>query len=184
MLKICTMTKVPYKFVEFVWAGSPSVRILIFTCLISDIRFFLTRLPIILHTCLGARTSILNIKATPRIYISPETIRYGDQVSAFGNLPDLQFLFLKNLKAPPGYLSRQIWWIQHAMAMLLFVISTEPASWENAHTPFDVQFDAFWWSWKRGVERLRTRAENWFNVIWWLRAMRMIWASWGACACG
>ena len=36
-----------------------------------------------------------------RIYISPETIRYGDQVSTFGNLRDLQFQFLKNLKGRP-----------------------------------------------------------------------------------
>ena len=85
-------------------AGSPSVRILIFTCLNSDIRFFLTRLLIIRAHMPGSPYINIEHKSHPvsrlRIYISPQTIRYGDQVSTFGNLQDLQFLFLKNLKAP------------------------------------------------------------------------------------
>ena len=105
MLKICTMTKVPYKFVEFVWAGSSSGRILVFTCLISDIRFFLTRRPIIRAHMPGSPYINIEHKSHPVprlwIYISPETIRYGDRVSAFGNPPDLQFLFSKSLKVQP-----------------------------------------------------------------------------------
>ena len=105
MLKISKGRDVRGKFDEFPTDETPCGKFWYYTCLDSDIRFFLTRLPIIRAHMPGSPYINIEHKSHPvsrlQIYISPETIRYADQVSTFGNLQNLQFLFLKNLKVGP-----------------------------------------------------------------------------------